>query len=93
MREACACGADSVCEGSECVRGAWLRCAVGCWVASDTAGWDGGASIWLLVGLETRKQEHLPQFRNGTIRNESKRPALSGQQHMNSGGERNVVGD
>lgn len=47
-----ACDVDSVREGSECVRGAWLRCAVGCWVVSDTAGCDGSVLIWLLVGLK-----------------------------------------
>lgn len=38
--------------GSECVRGAWLRCAVGCWVVSDRAGCDGWVLIWLWVGLK-----------------------------------------
>lgn len=56
MCEACACGADSACEGSAYGRGAWLRCAVGCWAVSDMAGCGGRAWIWLLVVLRRDKR-------------------------------------
>lgn len=57
MGEACLCDEDSACEGSECVHGAWLRCAVGCWAVSDMAGWCGWTLIWLLVGLGTEETQ------------------------------------
>lgn len=75
MCEACACVADSVREGFECVHGAWLRCAAGCWVVSDTAGCDGLVLIWLLVGLKTQKEGNSPgnlaQFRIETVSNQN----------------------
>ena len=46
-----ACDADSACEGSVCVNGAWLHCVVDCWAVSDMAGCGGWAWIWLLVEL------------------------------------------
>lgn len=55
MCVACACDADSVCEATACVHGAWLRCAVGCWAVSDMAGCGAGAWIWLLAELEGGK--------------------------------------
>lgn len=69
--------------GSECVRGAWLRCAVGCWVVSDTAGCDGWVLIWLWVVLKRDENKDTIKETDSTF--ELKAWVITGKDPVPSG--------
>lgn len=59
MCEVCAYDVNSACEVR--ARGAWFRCVVGCWVASDMVACGGQTWIWLLVELNEKKTKKQKQ--------------------------------